>query len=179
MKLPIFNKKENASLEYNGLDEDCSGDTASQGDNQTIAGLSDLYFPQDDYETGTDGLGAAVQPIDLADILHDMGTITPDQRAQVRQRQSENTDVNVKSLLLEMGFIAAGNHDLSKAEAELFGYEFRQIAPDDIDRQAFYTLDLDFIKSNSILPLTVENDVLTVATSEPENVFAIEEIRKR
>ena len=179
MKLPfIFNKKEDASLEYNGLPEHCSGDSASQDDNQAIAGLSDLYFPQDDYQTGTDEPGVAVQPIDLADILHDMGAITPDQRALIRQKQSENPDVNVKSLLIEMGFIAAGNHDLYRAEAELFGYEFRQITPDDIDRQVFYTLDPDFIRSNSILPLTVENDVLTVATSEPENVFAIEEVRK-
>ena len=45
--------------------------------------------------------------------------------------------------------------------------------------KAFEKLEVDFIKNNSICPIVIENDTLQVATSEPANVFIIEDVRRR
>jgi type IV pilus assembly protein PilB len=69
--------------------------------------------------------------------------------------------------------------DILAAKAEMCGLEFRRIAPEDVDKQAFELLDLDFIKTSSICPVTLQQDVLVVATSEPANLFAIEEVKRQ
>ena len=40
-------------------------------------------------------------------------------------------------------------------------------------------LDIDFIKNTSVCPIAVQGDTLVVATSEPANLFAIEEVKRR
>jgi type IV pilus assembly protein PilB len=80
-------------------------------------------------------------------------------------------------LLLNAGLCTP--EDILAAKAEMCGLEFRRISPDDVDAQAFELLDLDFIKTSSICPVTVQQDVLVVATSEPANLFAIEEVKRQ
>ncbi|GAG75697.1 unnamed protein product, partial [marine sediment metagenome] len=61
-----------------------------------IRGLSDLYFPEEEADE------SRVQ--DIADVLLEMGKLTPQQHAQLRQEQSvKPTGSDVATLLLETG----------------------------------------------------------------------------
>ena len=135
-----------------------------------IRGLSDLYFPEEEADE------SRVQ--DIADVLLEMGKLTSQQHAQLRQEQSvKPTGSDVATLLLETGLSNAD--DVLEARAKLYGLEFRHIQPEDVDKVAFEKLDVDFIKSRSVCPIAIEGETLVVATSEPADVFAIEDVKRR
>ena len=149
------------------LDADCST-SFDENEDQAIRGLSDLYCPQEPVES-------KVQ--DIADVLGDMGRITADQLAGLRQKQAQTGHVDITELLLKSGQVNCDG--ILMAKAKMHGLEFRQIRPEDVDKQVFEKLDVDFIKSNSVLPVSIEDGTLVVATSEPENVFVIEDVKQR
>ena len=159
-------------------------------DSQLIRGLSDLYFPEapvcevsqrpNPQEPGSSNVH------DIADVLLDMGKIASEQYARLRREQLAKPACNAAALLLEWGLINAD--DILAAKAKLYALEFRHIAPAEVDRAAFEKLDIDFIKSSGICPIAIEKsaeggkareETLVVATSEPANVLAIEDVKKQ
>jgi type IV pilus assembly protein PilB len=165
MKLPFTFEKRPVQPDYVEGDATCGQPST---DNQDIIGLSDLYVPVESVE-------AHVR--DVADVLLETQRITPEQHAAVRREQSQRPGADSSALLLDAGLCTP--EDILAAKAEMCGLEFRRIAPEDIDKQAFELLDLDFIKTSSICPVTLQQDVLVVATSEPANLFAIEEVKRQ
>ena len=79
--------------------------------------------------------------------------------------------------LLKEGLVGA--NDVLEAKAKLNGLEFRRLTPEEVDKQAFKKLELDFIKRSSIVPVRVEGNTLLVATSEPTNIFALEDVKRQ
>jgi len=65
------------------------------------------------------------------------------------------------------------------AKASLYGLQFRHVKVEEIEKEAFEKLDIDFIKSSSVCPIAIEEGDLVVATSEPANVFAIEDVKRQ
>jgi type IV pilus assembly protein PilB len=153
----------------------------SERDFCNIRGLSDLYFPEEASESHTR---------DIADVLLDIGKLTPEQHAHLRQEQSSKHTSDDATLLLKEGLVTTD--DVLEARAKLHGLEFRHIKPDEVEKEAFKKIDKDFIRSSSICPIAIEGgpkrkkgrmkteeETLVVATSEPANVFAIEDVKKR
>jgi type IV pilus assembly protein PilB len=153
----------------------------SERDFCNIRGLSDLYFPEEAGESHTR---------DIADVLLDIGKLTPEQHAHLRQEQSSKHTSDDATLLLKEGLVTTD--DVLEARAKLHGLEFRHIKPDEVEKEAFKKIDKDFIRSSSICPIAIEGgpkrkkgrmkteeETLVVATSEPANVFAIEDVKKR
>jgi len=140
-------------------------------EDQSIRGLSDLYSPEEVNES---------KVRDVADVLLDMGKITAQQHAQLRQdcaNSGAKSASDVATLLLKTQLCSA--RDILTARAELCGLEFRHIKPENIEKEAFEKVDIDFIKNNSVCPIAIEEETLVVATSEPENVFAIEDVKRQ
>ena len=132
-----------------------------------LKGLSNLYDPQEHPKTHIR---------DIADVLLDLGRINDAQLAQVRQRhQTKGGDVT--AVLLELQ--AANETDILIAKASLYGFEFRHIEPQDVDKEAFNRLEKEYIKNNLIMPVAVVNDKLVVATSRPADVFIIDDVKRR
>ncbi len=132
-----------------------------------IPGLSDLYFPEEaPLSAVADSKGG-----DIADVLLNMGKLTPEQYAHLQP------STNPVGAGLKEGLISAD--DILEAKALLYGLEFRHIKPENIEKCAFEKLDIDFIKSNSVCPIAIEGETLVVATSEPANVFAIEDVKRQ
>ena len=167
MKIPFVSEKRQQPSKPDYYDHGGAGHDPC-GEGQAILGLSDLYVPEDSVD-------AHVR--DAADVLLDMGRITPEQQAQVRKEQSERPGTDAATLLLKAGFCRP--EDILAAKAEMCGLEFRRINPSDVEEDAFKKLDIDFIKSSSICPVAVQEDTLVIATSEPANVFAIEEVKRQ
>jgi type IV pilus assembly protein PilB len=135
---------------------------------QAVRGLSDLYSPEQPGEAHV---------YDIADVLLDMEKITPQQHARIRQQQQLSPGSDAAVLLLKAGLTNAD--DILRAKSRLYGLEFRHIDPQSVQKQAIEKLDADFIKSNSVCPIAIEQETLIVATSDPANLFAIEEVKRR
>ena len=168
MKLPfIFEDKQEPSTLRDGSSGDCE-----QGqpyfDDQSIPGLSDLYVPEESCEPHVRG---------VADILLETGRLLPEQHSQLQQEQSMNPGSDMESLLLKLKL--ANANDILMAKARLYDLEFQHISPQQVQKDAFEKLDIEFIKSSSILPVAIEEGTLVVATSEPSNMLAIEDVKRR
>lgn len=205
MKLPFtFEKKQDSSepeidlqSATDGLDmEAVGGETCPEGrasfcnksqngdSGQSIRGLSNLYCPE---ETGE------LHVYDIVDVLLNIGKLTPEVHSRLRQEfacSGVKSASDATTLLLKTGLINA--NDILEAKASLYGLEFRHIKPEDVEKEAFEKLDIDFIKGSSVCPIAIEKgpqddeghfgtqkEILVVATSEPTNVFAMEEVKRQ
>lgn len=152
-------------------------DTQYETRDMEIRGLSNLYSP-DRTGKSADADQTAVAH-DIADVLLDMGRLTPQQHAHLRQKQAEEPGSDTETILLKDKII--NTNDILMARAKLYGLEFKHIDPKNIEKEVLDNsgLDIDFIKSNSIAPIAIEDQTLVVATSDPANVLAIEDVKRR
>jgi len=172
MKLPFASKKRQGSA---GPEEDLQQNLDSGGaegparpQSESVRGLSELYSPKEAGES---------HGYDIADVLLDMGKINSKQHKHLRKEQRAKPTLDVATALLKEGLI--DTNDLLVAKAKLYGFELRRIQPQDVEKEAFEKLDIDFIKNSSVCPIAIEEDTLVVATSEPTNVFAIEDVKRQ
>ena len=135
---------------------------------EEINGLSQLYSPGEDSVT---------QIRDVADVLSEMGTITAEQLSEIRRKQKAKPNCDVCQIIAEL--CLAGEPDISMARAGLYGLEFRRIDPEQVDRDTFNTLEIDYIRNNRIMPIAVRDQTLVVATSHPADLFVIEDVKRQ
>jgi len=79
-------------------------------------------------------------------------------------------------LLVEMGYCT--ENQIAAALAEAYGVPYAQVGPKICDPKAVEILPREFLEEHVILPLFKVHDTLTVAVSEPTNVFLIDEIER-
>jgi type IV pilus assembly protein PilB len=138
------------------------------GCDEEISGLSQLYCPEQDTVSHTR---------DVADVLSEAGRITGDQLSQVRQIQKEKPNCDIFETIRDLKLV--DEPDMSMAQAGLYDMEFRRIEPEQIDKKVFDKLDLDYVRSNRIMPISVRGDTLMVATSRPADLFIIEDVKRQ
>ncbi len=141
-------------------------------DDKEIDGLSQLYSPEQEQEQES-----AAQIRDEADVLSEMGKITGEQLSELRQIQKNRANCDIYQLIKELNL--AHEPDISMARANLYGFEFKKIEPEKVDKNAFNKLDLGYIKSNRIMPITIRDEILVVATSRPADLFVIEDVKRQ
>lgn len=169
MKLP-FGVEKNGLLSLFSKTDDVADKFGS--DEQSIPGLSDLYLPQEqeiEEESSSEE--------DIVDILLGMGRISQDQYTSIRKEGNKNRNLNIKERLLCLDQVT--EVDVQTAEARLYGFEFCEIHSEDVSTQAYEKLDVEFIKSNYILPVTIEDGVLVLAVANPSDLFTIEDVKRR
>ncbi len=133
-----------------------------------VRGLCDLYSPE---PTGQ------VHVHDVADVLLEMKKITDEQYGRFRRESMTRPGLDPTAALIKDGLVGA--NDILEAKAKLNGLEFRRIAPDQVEKEAFKKLEVDFIRRSSIVPVQIDKGTLVVATSEPTNVFALEDVKRQ
>jgi type IV pilus assembly protein PilB len=179
MKLPFLSeRKQDSSEPEKDLKRrlNTEAEYLSGSDGQlAVRGLSDLYSPDQTDKSHV---------YDIADALMDIGKIDSGQYARLRQEQRKKPNADAAELLLQAGLIDAV--DILRAKAKLYGLEFQRIKPEEVQRQAYEKLDVNFIRGSSICPIAIERsgsenqeETLVIATSEPANVFAIEDVKKQ
>jgi len=114
---------------------------------------------------------------DIADVLEEMGKLTSAQIGQVRQAQIQKPESDLSETIVAMRF--ASDDDILAARASLFGFEFRRLDPEKVDKAAFCLLDGEYIKSNSVCPIEFDGSVLVVATSKPSDIFVLDDVKRR
>lgn len=149
-----------------GLQPLWSGDAIAC--DEAVQGLSELYSPDRSDESHV---------YDIVDALVEMDKISDDQRDEIRHRQKSNPLRDGADMVAEAGW--ANVTDIVAAKAKVYNMEFRQISPEDVDHAAFGRLDIDYIRDSYMCPIAQEDDTLVVATSDPGNIFTIEDVKRR
>lgn len=142
--------------------EDNSTDNSS-----VMLGLSDLYSPEENVQ---------VHIRDIADVLNEQQVINSENLEKIRSEQAKHY-CEVEKLILNMKL--ADKCQILKAKAQLYGFEFKTITAEDVSKEAFNLLEVEFIKSNRVLPVSIKEGVLTVATSQPTNVFIMDDVKRQ
>ena len=137
-------------------------------DDEQVRGLCDLYSPEP---------ASCTHVRDLADVLLELGKVTDEQYGRLRRESIGRPGVDPTAWLLKEGLVGA--NDILQAKAKVNGLEFRRLTPEEVDPKAFKKLEPDFIKRSNIVPVGVEGDTLLVATSEPTNIFALEDVKRQ
>ena len=172
MRLPFLSQK-NASCDDRDAGEKYSGSAKGRSrlgcDDESLPGLSELYTPEP--------TAAQAHVRDIADVLLEMGKITPHQYGCLRQEQLAKPATDASSWLLKEGIVSTD--DLLMAKAKQCGLEFRRISPTDVSKDALEKLGSDFVRKSNVVPVAIEGDTLVVATCEPTNIFALEDVKKQ
>ncbi len=111
----------------------------------------------------------------LGKLLEAQGVVTAKQIKQVLAEQKEKGHRKLLGeLLVEKGYCT--ENQIASALASSYGVPYAQVSPKICDAKAVEILPREFIEERIILPLFKVYDVLTVAVSEPANVFLIDEV---
>ncbi|MBW8001203.1 MAG: type II/IV secretion system protein [Planctomycetes bacterium] len=145
---------------------------------ETVPGLSEIYVPEQKDMKTTGDTPSAVR--DIIDVLVEINRINPQQRTELRKKIEDLGDqfnADIKAFLQKSNVV--DDDDILHAEAKLYNMEFRHIDPESVQEQVFKILHVDFIKANGIVPVSINDDTLLVATCEPDNIFALEDMKRQ
>ena len=113
----------------------------------------------------------------LGSVLMTRGLITETQLQEalkIQKRQGHQKLLG--EVLVDLGYIA--QEQVLKILAESYGVPFVRVNPRVADPKVLEILPRDFLESQCVLPLFLVRDTLTVAVTEPANLFLAEEINR-
>jgi type IV pilus assembly protein PilB len=134
----------------------------------TVRGLCDLYSPEPASQSNVR---------DVADVLLEMDKISDEQYGRLRRELIGRPGMDPATWVLKENLTDPAV--VLEAKARLNGLEFQRLCPQDVDKEAFHKLDIEFIRRSNIVPVRIEGDTLVVATSEPANIFALEDVKRQ
>src|ERR671920_255476 len=120
---------------------------------------------------------ATAQRKPLGQLLLDKGLLKPEQleRALEEQRRSNHQKL-LGEVLIELRLCT--EDQITEALAQAYGVPYARISPRVADPKVIAILPKEFLEQHQVLPLFLVEGMLTVAVSEPANVFLLEEIER-
>lgn len=113
----------------------------------------------------------------VGQILLAKGLVTQKQIDEaVDEQQRRKHRQLLGELLVEMGMVS--EEQVVEALAEAYNVPFAKLSPRLADPKVVQIIPRDFLEKHSVLPLFKVHETLTVALSEPANVFLVEEIAR-
>lgn len=115
--------------------------------------------------------------LQLGQVLLNRSIVTAEQidNALSCQRESGNKKL-LGELLVEMGYCT--ENQITSALAEAYDLPYAAISPKLCDPKVVELLPREFLEEHTVLPLFKVRGVLTVALTEPSNVFLLDEIER-
>ncbi len=118
---------------------------------------------------------AVENKMQLGQLLLARGVVTAEQIEKALNEQKEKGHHKLLGeLLVEMNYCT--ENQIASALAEAYGVPYAQLSPKICDPKTLEILPREFLEEHIVLPLFKVRDVLTVAVSEPTNVFLMDEI---
>jgi len=113
----------------------------------------------------------------LGQLLVAKGLLKQEQldRALEEQKRSNHQKL-LGEVLVELAFCT--EDQITESLAQAYGVPYARISPKIADPKVIAELPKEFCEQHQVLPLYLVEDVLTVAVSEPANVFLVEEIER-
>src|SRR4030043_1421647 len=113
----------------------------------------------------------------LGQLLLAHGIVTPEQIEKALAEQNEKGHRKLLGeLLVEMHYCT--ENQIASALAEAYGVPYAQVSPKICDAKVLDILPREFLEEHVVLPLFKVRDELTVAVSEPTDVFLVDEIAR-
>ena len=120
---------------------------------------------------------AVENKMQLGQLLQSHGIVTAEQIEKLLSEQSRKGHKKLLGeLLVEEGYCT--ENQIASALAETYGVPYAQIGPKICDPKALELLPREFLEEHNVLPLFKVYDTITLAVSEPTNVFLIDEISR-
>ena len=113
----------------------------------------------------------------LGQILQEKGLVTDEQIQQALAHQREQGHSKLLGeVLIEQRYVT--EEQVAEVLAEAYGVPYAKVSPRIADPKVIEMLPREFVEKHIVMPLFLVNNKLTVAVSEPANLFLIEEIEK-
>jgi type IV pilus assembly protein PilB len=120
---------------------------------------------------------AVENKMQLGQLLQARGIVTAEQiELALAEQKDKGHRKLLGELLVEMEYCT--ENQIASALAEAYDVPYAQITPKVCDVKTIESLPRDFLEEHIVLPLFNVYNVLTVAVSEPTNVFLIDEIER-
>jgi type IV pilus assembly protein PilB len=110
-------------------------------------------------------------------LLMERGQISAEQLAQAQSVAAQTPGKSIAQILLTMN--AASEGQILSALAETLGLPFETPQATDVDPVAFSLLQPEYIRRRHVLPLRREDKILVIGTPDPNNVFLLDEVRRK
>ncbi len=115
--------------------------------------------------------------LQLGQVLLSRGIVTQEQIDSALSRQQViGHSKLLGELLVELGYCT--DNQICSALAEAYEVPYAQLTPKLCDPSIVELLSREFLEEHVVLPLFKVHDTLTIAISEPSNLFVIEEIQR-
>jgi len=111
----------------------------------------------------------------LGQILVDLGYITDEQLTQLLEEQSAHPGEKLGKLAEEMGLIS--DEQLAAGLAEQMGMQVVVLGDQQIPRTALNEISDTMAQMYRVMPVLLEDNTLTIATCEPQNLAIADELR--
>src|SRR5579864_4272771 len=111
----------------------------------------------------------------LGQILVDLGYMNEDQLWDVLEEQKKSPGEVIGRVAVRMGLVTEAQ--LSEALAEQWGMQVVNLPETNIPPKVLELVPETMASIYKIMPVSLKNDVLTVAMSDPQNVAALDDLR--
>ena len=111
----------------------------------------------------------------LGQILVDLGYLTEDQLWDVLEAQKQSQGEIIGQVAIRMGFVTEAQ--VTEALAEQWGMPVVNLAETTILPKVLETVPQTMAEMYKIMPLTLKDNVLTVAMADPQNLGALDDLR--
>ncbi len=111
----------------------------------------------------------------LGQILVDLGYLTEDQLWDVLEEQKQSPGEIIGQVAIRMGLVT--DDQVTEALAEQWGMPVVNLAETNIPPKVLELVPQTMAEIYKIMPISVKDDVLTVAMADPQNVGALDDLR--
>ncbi|MFC1763714.1 GspE/PulE family protein [Planctomycetota bacterium] len=113
----------------------------------------------------------------LGQLLVARGVIAEEQVSEALNRQQEDNHRKLLGeILIELGHCT--EDEIVSALAQCYGVPYAKVSPKVCDPKVLDVLPRNFIEDHLVLPVFKVHDLLTVAVTEPANLFLLDEIEQ-
>ncbi len=111
----------------------------------------------------------------LGQILIDLGYLSDDQLWDVLEEQKQSSGEPIGQVAVRMGLVTQAQ--VTEALAEQWGMPVVNLAETNIPPSVLELVPQTMAEIYKIMPVSLRNDVLTVAMADPQNVAALDDLR--
>lgn len=111
----------------------------------------------------------------LGQILVDLGYLTEDQLWDVLEEQKQNPGEVLGQVAIRMGLVTEAQ--VTEALAEQWGMPIVNLSEITVAPKALEKMPMTMCELYKVMPISVKDDVLTVAMADPQNIAALDDLR--
>ncbi|MCA9408245.1 MAG: Flp pilus assembly complex ATPase component TadA [Candidatus Omnitrophica bacterium] len=117
---------------------------------------------------------AEFKNVRIGDILLERGIINSDQLTECLQIQ-QTDDRKIGEILVDKGFVT--DEEISQVLAEIYEIPYVNLTEIKIPNTVYEILPIEILRKYKVLPLELDNQILKIATNNPLDVTAMQEIQ--